>query len=531
MIKVIDLFAGPGGLGEGFSALKDENDLPVFDIKLSIEKDEFAHKTLTLRSFYRQFIKTNRPVPSDYYDLLREEKIKLRDKKLSEMLKNYKEEGLSALQEAQLIELGDKKYPSSFVDKKIKQAIKKDNNWILIGGPPCQAYSMAGRSRVGGLDPDDHRVFLYREYLRIIAVHHPAVFVMENVKGILSAKVGETRVFEWIKNDIRNPGRLFPGFKTPKYRVFSFVKETVDYDGENNPAYKKDSDFLIKSEFYSIPQKRHRVILLGIREDIKSTPNQLSVKELIPLSSVIDLLPKLRSEIGRSIKETIVINGKSKRLYQKFIDNNDNWKIALENLRNEIIKWNGLTASTISSFINSELCTIGSEYITYNELTIDRNNALFDWFYDNEINGVINHQSRSHLLEDIRRYLFLSIYGMIYNKFPRLQEYSKFNNRLLPDHHSAETGKFNDRFRVQLPDKPATTITSHISKDGHYYIHYDPSQCRSFTVREAARIQTFPDNYLFWGTRTQQYHQVGNAVPPYLAYQLAQIVNNIFLDI
>jgi DNA (cytosine-5)-methyltransferase 1 len=364
--------------------------------------------------------------------------------------------------------------------------------------------------------------------LRIIAVHHPAVFVMENVKGILSAKVGETRVFEWIKNDIRNPGRLFPGFKTPKYRVFSFVKETVDYDGENNPAYKKDIDFLIKSEFYSIPQKRHRVILLGIREDIKSTPNQLSVKGLIPLSSVIDLLPKLRSEIGRSIKETIVINGKSKRFYQKFIDNNDNWKIALENLRNEIIKWNGLTASTISSFINSELCTIGSEYITYNKLTIDRNNALFDWFYDNEINGVINHQSRSHLLEDIRRYLFLSIYGMIYNKFPRLQEYSKFNNRLLPDHHSAETGKFNDRFRVQLPDKPATTITSHISKDGHYYIHYDPSQCRSFTVREAARIQTFPDNYLFWGTRTQQYHQVGNAVPPYLAYQLAQIVKDIF---
>ena len=142
---------------------------------------------------------------------------------------------------------------------------------------------------------------------------------------------------------------------------------------------------------------------------------------------------------------------------------------------------------------------------------------------------VLNHATRSHIRADLQRYLFASSFAAVTDVSPVLGE---FPAALLPEHVNVSralgNGMFADRFRVQVGGRPSTTITSHISKDGHYYIHPDPTQCRSLTVREAARLQTFPDDYFFCGPRTSQYQQVGNAVPPRLAIQIAKSVASMF---
>jgi DNA (cytosine-5)-methyltransferase 1 len=224
-----------------------------------------------------------------------------------------------------------------------------------------------------------------------------------------------------------------------------------------------------------------------------------------------------------------LVNGKKKRLYQNLPDSDENWLNIIGAFRKEILSWNGFTHDACSPESMRIHNGKGSEYMRCK--TPSKKNPLYDWYHDPNLKGVANHESRSHLVEDLKRYMFSSLFTKIYGRFPRLHEFETHNRELIPDHENVNSGKFADRFRVQLPEQPATTITSHISKDGHYFIHYDPNQCRSLTVREAARIQTFPDNYLFCGSRTAQFHQVGNAVPPYLAKQIAELVWDCFKEI
>jgi DNA (cytosine-5)-methyltransferase 1 len=159
--------------------------------------------------------------------------------------------------------------------------------------------------------------------------------------------------------------------------------------------------------------------------------------------------------------------------------------------------------------------------------------ALGKW-YRRRGGGLYHHQTRSHMKSDLHRYIFAAAYAKVHSRSPELKD---FPEELRPAHRNVKRALedggqlFNDRFRVQLEDRPSTTITSHISKDGHYYIHYDPAQCRSLTPREAARLQTFPDDYFFEGNKTEQYHQIGNAVPPLLALDIARVVFELLVSV
>jgi DNA (cytosine-5)-methyltransferase 1 len=531
-IKVIDLFAGPGGLGEGFSSYR-KNNKQAFKIAISIEKESSAHRTLQLRALFRQYPPGR--APESYYDFLRGDMGKNPEDELYN-LPELKEELKEARREAQQITLGETE--SKLVYKKIKDSLQGDE-CILIGGPPCQAYSMVGRARnYGAKDKtysatDDHRNFLYKEYLKVIAKFQPQVFVMENVKGILSAKVDGNLIFDSIRKDLQNPCKSTGetperGRRKHKYHIYSFVPksgslELFSHIPEQDEGSNLDpKDFIIRSEQYGIPQARHRVILLGIRSDVsdslKDIPLLTEAATRATVEQVISDLPALRSKLSKSEDSTEAWREVIKSIDRKTlktIDSDSNVPNYIKDVYYQNIK-------NIENSPNKTGSDKGQKRKVFNKnLPL----SLKEWYEDSRLNkNIINHESRGHISGDLHRYLYYSTFASILKKSPKSNNLPEV---LWPDHKNFSSGKFSDRFRVQLAGFPGTTVTSHISKDGHYFIHYDPRQCRSLTVREAARIQTFPDNYYFVGNRTEQYVQVGNAVPPYLACQLASVVYNI----
>lgn len=498
-IPIIDLFAGPGGLGEGFSSIKDQEKKPFFNIVLSIEKTPVAHRTLSLRSVFRQLRGTSHV--EDYYRFMRGEIDETMFREIPEVAIAFEH----AAREARCLELG--KADNGAIDIEIKSALKNEKDWVLIGGPPCQAYSLAGRSRRANDEnfEADEKHFLYREYLRIIRVHKPTVFVMENVKGMLSSKHSGTSMFERIISDLSKPS------KELEYEIRSFVKQG---DQSSLDPY----DYVIESEKYGVPQARHRVILLGIRKDCASLPSHdllVPTERMSTVGQAIGSLPKIRSRLSKD-------------------DSLENWKAAVHGAFNfscsaKLYQTREVMRSRARDAIYA---STGQPFTPYKFLE-DRNKSfLEEWLRDRKLGGVCQHEARSHMASDLQRYMFASSYAVANLESPKLED---FPTELLPNHVNVKKPKagqslpFKDRFRVQRRDLPATTVVAHIAKDGHYYIHYDPSQCRSLTVREAARLQTFPDNYFFMGNRTEQYTQIGNAVPPFLARQLAAVVKSFLI--
>ena len=504
-IPVIDLFAGPGGLGEGFSAFRADRARP-FDVRLSIEKDEVACATLRLRHFFRQFEQPPEELLAYFAG----------QKPLADVFGAFPDEAARAAADVWHAELG--KVSRRLVVRKVREQIKGSSEWVLLGGPPCQAYSIAGRARMRGR-PDferDERHFLYREYLRIVADHEPAVFVLENVKGLLTSKHKGKKIVSRILDDLSAPGRALgtSARSARSYRLYALAENEGALPWVNDES-RDGEEFLVRCEQFGIPQTRHRIFIVGVRSDVPGRPATLQRRPEVPAGDVLSDLPPIRSQLTRAENSL------------------SSWRRAVCELRSS--RWMAARGDPVLAPVAREIrCTIealstmqldaGAAYLQHRATP----KILGPWYRHNAV-GLTHHESRAHMQSDLHRYLFASTFARVHSRSPELRD---FPRELRPAHRNVALAiqggeMFSDRFRVQMDNRPSSTITSHISKDGHYYIHPDPLQCRSLTVREAARLQTFPDNYFFEGNKTQKYHQIGNAVPPLLAREIARVIHDL----
>lgn len=500
---IVDLFAGPGGLGEGFASLVEDGYAP-FRIGISVEKEASAHRTLTLRAFLRDYQSRHGSLPKQFIEFHAGETAE----------PDWAEVDASAwrlaVEEARGLELGTEAAATA-IDAAIEKLNSGYDDTILIGGPPCQAYSLVGRARskgkVGYVPEEDERHYLFREYISVLDRLRPAVFVMENVKGMLSSTIESRLVFEMLMEDLASLG-------TGKGHQYELRAIHVEDGRASLREAAQPSDFIVRAERFGVPQRRHRVIIIGIRSDLANGASgaEIPVSDIArTVHDVIGNMPMLRSGISRGQ------------------DDPDDWRAIVTDAARLLGKLHGgkANAPIRDAFkdVAKRLKAAGPRVRSASRLPEgygSANDALLQLLERPGLRGLAQHETRGHMAPDLGRYLFTAVFGDVHGYSPKAAD---FPYLISPDHKNWDSGKFNDRFRVQLAGEASTTITSHISKDGHYFIHPDPLQCRSLTVREAARLQTFPDDYLFLGNRTQQYVQVGNAVPPFLARHIAELVH------